>query len=134
SKQFLADVDGVGNDDAVIYFHTGLVGAWYVGISDGNGAIGGFSPWINEFGHAADGHLLADVSGDGKADAIVFEKSTGNWSIAISNGTGFVTQGIWKSGFGMEAEECFAYDIDQDGKADIAYYVNGNWWVTYADQ
>lgn len=134
AKQFLADVNGDGNNDAVIYFHTGLVGTWYVGVSDGNGAFGGFSPWISEFGHSADGHLLADVNGDGKADAIVFEKSSGNWSIALSNGTAFVNRGVWKSGFAMDAEEGFAYDVDQDGKADIAYYVNGNWWVAYANQ
>ena len=134
TKQFLADVNGDGNDDAIIYFHTGLVGAWYVGISDGTGAFGGFSPWINEFGHTADGHLLADVNGDGKADAIVFEKGTGNWSVALSDGTAFVNQGVWKSGFGSDAEEGFAYDVDRDGRADIAYYVNGSWWVAYANQ
>ncbi|WP_353129861.1 gliding motility-associated C-terminal domain-containing protein [Parapedobacter pyrenivorans] len=132
TKQFLADVNGDGKDDAIIYFHTGLVGAWYVGLSDGKGAIGGFSPWINAFGHTADGHLLADVNGDGRADAVVVEKSTGNWSVALSSGTGFVTQGVWKSGFGNDATDWFAYDIDGDGKADVAYYINGNWWVSYA--
>ena len=134
TKQFLADVNGDGNNDAIIYFHTGLVGAWYVGISDGTGAFGGFSPWITEFGHTTDEQLLADVNGDGKADAVVFEKQPGNWSVALSSGAGFERAGVWKSGFGQDAEDGFAYDVDQDGKADLAYYVNGNWWVTYAGQ
>src|SRR5690606_25624089 len=132
TKQFLADVNGDGKDDAIIYFHTGLVRAWYVGLADGNGAFGGFSPWINAFGQTADGHLLADVNGDGRADAVVVEKSTGNWSVALSSGAGFVTQGVWKSGFGNDATDWFAYDIDGDGQADLAYYINGNWWVSYA--
>ncbi|WP_325639908.1 FG-GAP-like repeat-containing protein [Parapedobacter sp.] len=132
TKLFLADVNGDGKDDAIIYFHTGLVGAWYVGVSDGADMFGGFSPWIGEFGHTADAQLLADVNGDGKADALAFEKTASIWSVALSTGAGFTDEGIWKNGFGVGAEEAFAYDIDQDGKADIAYYTNGNWWVAYA--
>lgn len=132
SKQMVADVNGDGYADAIIYFHAGLVGSWYVGLSDGKGSFSSFSPWINEFGHTADEHLIADVNGDGKSDAVVFEKATGSWSVALSSGTTFANQGVWKRGFGSDAEEGFAYDIDRDGRADIVYYANGNWWVAYA--
>lgn len=130
--QFIADVNGDGYDDAVIYFHTGLPGYWYVGLSNGSSAFGGFSSWITGFGNSASQRLLADMNGDGKADAVHYTKSSGNWSVALSGGSSFGTGSSWKTGFGTNAERGFAYDVDRDGKADLAYYDAGEWWSSYS--
>lgn len=132
TKQFLADVNGDGKDDAVIYFHTGLDGYWYIGLSDGAGSFGGFSPWISGFGNTYDEHFLSDVNGDGKADAIIMEKSAGNWKVALSNGTQLLESGTWKTGFGVACENALVYDVDRDGKTDIAYYKDADWQVCYS--
>lgn len=132
TKQFLADVNGDGKDDAVIYFHTGLDGYWYIGLNNGNGAFGGFSPWIQNFGNTYDEHFMADVNGDGKVDAIIMERSSGTWKVALSNGTQLVDNGTWRSGFGNGSETGIVADIDMDGKADIAYYKDTDWWAAYS--
>lgn len=133
TRQFLADVNGDGADDAIIYFHTGLVGYWYVGLSNKTNGFGGFSPWISGFGETADEHFLADVDGDGKADAVFYEKSSGKWNVAISTGTGFANKGTWKTGFGVAAQNGFVYDVDRDGKADVIYCKDYEWWVCYSN-
>lgn len=131
--QFLADVNGDGAGDAIIYFHTGLVGAWYIGLSNKTNGFGGFSPWINNFGDTGTDHFMADVNGDGKADAVYFDKSTGNWNVALSTGSSLSRSGTWKTGFGTGAAKAMVYDVDRDGKADIVYCNNNEWWVCYSN-
>ncbi|MBO9633919.1 MAG: gliding motility-associated C-terminal domain-containing protein [Chitinophagaceae bacterium] len=132
TKQFLADVNGDGKDDAVIYFHTGLDGYWYIGLNTGNGSFSGFSPWIQNFGNTADDHFMADVNGDGKVDAIIMERSTGTWKVALSNGAQLTNPGVWRTGFGISNENGIVADVDRDGKADIVYYKDTDWWVAYS--
>ncbi|HEX7756759.1 MAG TPA: FG-GAP-like repeat-containing protein [Niabella sp.] len=130
--QLLADVNGDGKADAVIYFQSGgLSGSWYVGLSTGTG-FGTFTPWISSFGTSTDQLITGDVNGDGKADAVCFQKSTGNWNVALSNGSGFGSSASWKTGFGSGKEKGMVYDVDHDGKADIIYYDKGEWWTSYS--
>ncbi|SDC18473.1 hypothetical protein [Niabella drilacis] len=132
AKQFLADVNGDGKDDAVFFLNRDREGCWYVGLSDGKGGFGRFTRWICRFGYTADEQLMADVNGDGAADAVVMEKINGTWRVALSDRTKLADAGLWRSGFGQGCENVLAYDVDKDDKADIAYYKEGDWWVCYS--
>lgn len=132
TNQFLEDVNGDGKDDAVFYFHTGLPGYWYVGLSNGTTGFGGFSAWVTGYGTASDQRFLGDMNGDGKADAVTFTKSTGSWNVALSSGSAFGSNSTWKTNFGNSKEKGFVYDVDRDGYADVAYYDSGEWWACYS--
>jgi hypothetical protein len=125
----LADVNGDGKADAV----ADVNGNWYVAPSSGHG-FGPYTPWIENFGKASAGTaitpLLADVNGDGKADALV--DVNGNWYVALSNGSGFGPYTVWIENFGKLAGSpisAFAADVNGDGKADAIVDINGSWYV-----
>ncbi len=131
NRQFLADVNGDGKDDAVVYFSSMSSGSWYVALSNGDG-FNGYSVWKTGFGSGSSAQMLADVDGDGKADAITY--SGGNWNVAYSTGSSFGSASSWKTGHGSGSKTQFAADVNGDGKADaIAFFdVNdfkGRWYV-----
>jgi len=130
AEQFLADVNGDGKQDAVFY-EPGK-GTWYVGLSDGTKGFKAFTSWITGLGQDASQRFLADVNGDGKADAVCFDNKTGTWRVALSEGNKFAGATAWKTGFGTGAEKGLVYDVDKNGKADIVYYNKAGWWVCYA--
>lgn len=74
---------------------------------------------------------LGDVDGDDKADAITFDKSTGDWWIAKSSGITFDAPSRWISGFGVGSTNQFLADVNGDNRADaVAYTASvGNWDV-----
>ena len=69
SNQFLADVNGDGKADSIVYFAGD--GSWYVALSNGSG-FNGYTRWITGHGAGSSNQFLADVNGDGKADSIVY--------------------------------------------------------------
>ncbi len=70
--------------------------------------------------------LSADVNGDGRADLINFDPAAGNWTVALSTGTGFQSPTTWLTGFGANAAAVMG-DWNSDGKTDIGAYSGGNW-------
>ncbi len=131
-QQFLADVNGDGKDDAVVYFSSMSSGSWYVAISNGDG-FNNYSTWKTGFGSGSLSQMLADVDGDGKADAITYS-SGGKWEVAYSSGSSFGTVSTWKTGHGDGSKTRFAADVNGDGKADaIAFFDTsgfaGKWYV-----
>ncbi len=131
-QQFLADVNGDGKDDAVVYFSSMSSGSWYVALSNGDG-FNNYSVWKTGFGSGSLSQMLADVNGDGKADAITYS-SGGEWKVAYSSGSSFGTASTWKSGHGDGSKTRFAADVNGDGKADaIAFFdvsgFAGKWYV-----
>lgn len=126
AARFLADVDGDGLDDAVLYFAGD--GSWYVGRSTGS-SFGSFSKWTSGHGVGSARQLVADVTGDGKADSVVYF-SDGKWYVAPSTGSGFGGYALWIDGHGAGAADVLLGDVTGDGKADAVSFSNsGSWHV-----
>lgn len=88
-------------------------------------------PWLRGSAAGASRQLLADVTGDGRADAVAFFSGPGSWSVAISTGSAFSSHAEWKSGHGAGSAMQLLADVTGDKRADaVAFFAaTGNWWV-----
>jgi hypothetical protein len=72
---------------------------------------------------------LADVNGDGRADAVAFVKSTqagvlfGDVYVALSTGSGFGGNQKWSDLMCVGDEDCGLADVNGDGRADAVAFV-----------
>ena len=137
STRFLADVNADGRADAVVFFGSGdLAGNWYVALSTGAGFTN-YSQWASGHGTGSTWQGLADVNGDGSADAVAFfvdGQLGGNWYVATSNGAGFNNYSPWISGHGTGSSWQGLADVNGDKTADAVVYFGagglaGNWYV-----
>lgn len=119
---YFADVDGDGKADAIVSNRSGVA----VRLSDGTQ----FLPhqlWIREpyFGSLPSGvaNYFADVTGDGKADAIVVNPT--GITVRRSDGTKFLSNELWTRESYYGGLGTYFADVDGDGKAD-AIVVNAN--------
>jgi FG-GAP-like repeat len=131
----LADVNGDGEADAVAFDGSGGI---FVMLANGSG-FGGVAQWSSTTfvgSHDAFSTQLADVNGDGKADAVAFNGS-GGVSVMLSNGSSFGAPTQWSSAtfFGTASSSVLANptqlaDVNGDGKADaIAFDGSGGIFV-----
>lgn len=144
----LGDVNSDGKEDLVIY-STSQGRAW-VALSTGSGfaqpalwATG--LPSSQQLGMEFDvgWYDVADVSGDGKADFVVFIHGDGQASgsadvyVALSTGSGFqyASNPVWNDGFCITEQICKLADVNGDGKADLVAFtpITGLVWTSLSN-
>jgi hypothetical protein len=89
--------------------------------------------WLTGFG-AGQKPIGGDFNGDGLADVGTFNESSGEWLIALSDGTQFVGATNWSIGeFGKGATPLTG-DFNGDGLTDAgAFYNDGTWKVALSN-
>jgi hypothetical protein len=136
--RFLADLTGDGRADIVGF---GDAGVW-VSLNNGNGTFQAPQRVVTNFGYNAGGwrverhpRLLADLTGDGRADIVGFGDG-GVW-VALNNGNGtfqplqqVVANFAYSAGgWRVERHPRFLADLTGDGRADIVGFGDGGVWV-----
>ncbi len=132
SNQLLADVTGDGKADAVVFFASGPnAGSWYVAPSTG-AEFPGYGQWATGFGVGSSTQFLADVTGDGMADAVAYYANAGEWWVAPSTGGAFGAWSKWIAGHGVGSDRQLMGDVTGDGKDDAIVYIadQGAWYVS----
>lgn len=142
----MGDVTGDGRIDALIY--NASWGHWYVARSNGTD-LDAFTQWNPVmYGPTSTAQFIADVTGDGAADAVTYYPSDGNWwfAPAVKNGgspqfNGFgmyqrlTPSASFPGGFGKAVAGVTQIplmgDLNGDGKSD-AVIQNGNNGAWYA--
>jgi autotransporter-associated beta strand protein len=135
AQLFLRDVNGDGHDDAVAYYtNSAQLGQWTVAL--GNGQVFSNPTVMATFPTATPGMkpLMADVNGDGRWDACLFDPATGSWWVALSNGSNFGMPMLFSAGNGVGSTDQFLADVNGDARADALIYFNtsglaGKWYV-----
>jgi hypothetical protein len=140
--RFLADTTGKGRADIVGFGDAGV----YVSQSNGDGTFGGLQLVVGNFGYAAGGwrvdmhpRVMADVTGDGRADIVGFGNA-GVW-VSLSNGDGSYTApqlgvanfGYDAGGWRMGKHPRFLADVTGDGRADIVGFGEAGAWVSLSN-
>ncbi|WP_162793704.1 glycoside hydrolase family 9 protein [Streptomyces paludis] len=127
---FFADIDGDGDDDVLIVGRNNYVTAWE------NTATGLPSPgdWklISGFDHPATGPTgqlsFADITGDGRADAVLVQHMTGDVAAWENTGrpwtmtTGWKSLGTIRSGSPFPGDFGVFADLNNDQVADYLMY------------
>ena len=99
------DFNGDGKDD-VVTFTRGDTADVYVALSNGSGFAGTSVKWHDHFAIGVETPLVGDFNGDGKDDVVTFTRGdVGDVYVALSNGSGFVGDGVlWHDFFAIGAE------------------------------
>jgi hypothetical protein len=141
--RFLADLTGDGRADIVGFGDAGV----YVALSNGDGSFTYQPrPVVEDFGYEAGGwrvekhpRILADVTGDGRADIIGFGDA-GVWT-ALSNGNGMFQEpqfvianfGYEAGGWRVEKHPRFLADLTGNGRADIVGFGDAGVWTALSN-
>lgn len=127
---FTGDFNGDGLDDLLTWDYT--TGNWQVALSTGQS----FLPqpfWLQSWSAGSNlVPLIGDFNGDGYDDIVVWNPGTGDWQVALSDGTRFIPSGSWLNPWAISrAWTPLVGDFDGDGRSDILVVdVNdGNWQV-----
>jgi len=134
--RFLADVTGDGRADIVAFGDNNV----YVALSNGDGTfqtpVWGIGDLCFNQGWRTDQHprLLADVTGDGRADIVGFGGE--GVYIALSNGNGTFSLAGGVADFGLDQgwrigkHPRFLADVTGNGRADIVGFADDGVWVS----
>jgi hypothetical protein len=136
TKYFLANVDGntfgtSGKGRAALVAFFASSGSWYAATSSGSG----FWPptqWGSNEGNNSSNQFVTDVTGDGKADVVLFwnqvaGQPNGMWAIDASSGSGFWgPPQQWITGAGVQSTSQVVGDFNGDRIADVGMYYSGS--------
>ena len=139
--RLMADTTGNGRADIVGFGNAGV----YVSRADGTGNYGPLELLVNNFGYGAGGwrvdkhpRIMADTTGDGRADIVGFGNAGVYVSRAQANGT-FSAPDLVVENFGYGAGDWRTHmhprmlaDVTGDGRADIVGFGNAGVWVSLA--
>jgi len=120
----VGDVDGDHRAD-VIAFSRGTSGDVWVATSDGSRFNGSGWRWHDYFCANDEICKVGDVTGDGRADLIAFNRALGDvWVSAAETGQfGYVR--FWSDYFCVGTETCEVADVDGDQHADLVAFTKG---------
>lgn len=91
----------------------------WVALSNGVDRFGVGAIWQDYFSPLGEKPAVGDVNNDGKSDIVTFALSTGQVSVALSNGSSFGLGVVWNTSFSNSSERQFVADVSGDGKSDI---------------
>lgn len=137
-KRMVNDLTADGRVDAVVYF--GNSGAWYVAYGQPDGTFGsGYAPAANGHGWQSDDQALADIDGNGTADAVAF------WQHYTPYQANTIIWSCWAGVFhpdnnlrtccgqGGGSSQRIYGDFTGDGRADFAYKMPDGWYIAVSD-
>ncbi|MFH0830496.1 MAG: FG-GAP-like repeat-containing protein [Parcubacteria group bacterium] len=138
TTRLMADIDGDRRADAVVFF--GGDGSWYCALGQPNGKFNGYVRWAYGHGRGSSAAFLADVNGDGRADALAF------WNNVASGWQGKII--AWRSyngsfqmdntprcnNIGTSSQRQLFGDYNADGRDDFGFwYSSSGWWVSLSN-
>lgn len=113
-----ADFNGDGKGDLVIYAYQS--GQFYVATSTGLNFILASWLWVPGWAGEALPFSTGDFNGDGKSDALIHAYSSGQFYVAVSNGTSFsLTSWLLVPGWINTTFLVSSGDFSGDGKTDV---------------
>lgn len=127
------DFNGVGLGDANLDGHADLLasaheqmgGLWvYVSLGDGAGNFGAWTSYVVGFFDAGQ-IAVADVNGDGAADALIANDDANGLKVALNDGNGGFASGPLVP-TGAHPKGIALADFDGDGKSDLAVANGGS--------
>ena len=140
TDQFVADVNGDNRGpDAIAYYHS--TGCWHAALT--NIQSDRLSPpqeWICGHGIDSARRLMGDVTGEGRADAVVFRDTVGGqpagrWDVATSQASRFAAPTQWNNDYhAFGSTDQFLADVNGDRKDDAVVFFaeDGCWSVALA--
>ncbi|MTI67726.1 MAG: DUF2334 domain-containing protein [Firmicutes bacterium] len=140
----VGDFNGDGKDDIVVW--NPYSGDWQVALSDGtkfipSPGLGDYN-WLTSWGEGTYWTpLVGDFNGDGKDDILIWDALSGNWRVALSDGTKFVPDPINNTNSWLRPWAVGTYwtplvgDFNGDGKDDILVVIKdtGEWQIALSD-
>jgi hypothetical protein len=137
--RFLADTTGDGQADIVGFGDAGV----YVSRAQPDGSYGALQLVVDNFGYVAGGwrvdrhpRLMADTTGDGRADIVGFGDAGVYVSHANADGTFTAPQlvvdnfGYVAGGWRVDQHPRLLGDTNGDGRADVVGFGNAGVWVS----
>jgi hypothetical protein len=126
-------VDGNGNGTIAVMQQNSTSDGWDSISVSGRTLGSGVTGWLHKPSTTSVGtRLLGDVTGDGKADAVVKFSDSGLAMTAVSTGSSFQTPGSWAISQTVGANKYFLGDVNGDNKDDLLAFWNGpgQWYVS----